>query len=137
MKSQISKGFTLLEVLVVIAIIAILISIGSAAYTSAQKKSRDARRQADLKSVQNGFEQYYADNTAYPTAGSCTVGAAYLPAGVPKDPKTNVAYTITCDATGATYCSCALLEGTVTGGNATDASCTFGSGAYFCVKNLQ
>lgn len=131
------KGFTLLELMVVIAIIGILISIGTAAYTSAQKKSRDSRRQGDLKSIQNGFEQYNADNSSYPISGACSVGAVYLPAGIPKDPKTGVAYTITCDAQGATYCSCALLEGTVTGGNSADANCTFGPGSYFCVKNLQ
>ncbi|OGG23684.1 hypothetical protein A3A79_00550 [Candidatus Gottesmanbacteria bacterium RIFCSPLOWO2_01_FULL_43_11b] len=137
MKQRFVRGFTLLEVLVVVAIIGILISIGTAAFTSAQKKSRDGRRQGDLRAIQNGLEQYYADNRAYPTSASCTVGTTYLPAGIPKDPKTSVAYTITCDATGATYCSCALLEGTTTLGNASDASCTFGSGAYFCVKNLQ
>lgn len=137
MKHKLLRGFTLLEVLVVVAIIGILISIGTASFTSAQKKSRDGRRQGDLKAIQSAFEQYYADNTSYPTSASCTVSLAYLPAGIPKDPKTSVAYSITCDAAGATYCSCALLEGTTTGGNATDASCTFGSGAYFCVKNLQ
>lgn len=137
MKRRLSVGFSLLEVLVVVAIIGILISIGTAAFTSAQKKSRDSRRQGDLKSIQSAFEQYYADNTGYPTSSSCTVSSAYLPAGIPLDPKTGVAYGITCDASGATYCSCALLEGTTTGGNATDTSCTFGAGAYFCVKNLQ
>ena len=60
MKHRLSRGFTLLEVLVVVAIIGILISIGTAAYTSAQKKSRDSRRQGDLRSIQNAFEQYYA-----------------------------------------------------------------------------
>lgn len=137
MKRRLSAGFTLLEVLVVVAIIGILISIGTAAFTSAQKKSRDSRRQGDLRSIQSAFEQYYADNTGYPTSSSCSVSATYLPAGIPKDPKTAVAYTITCDASGSSYCSCALLEGTTTGGNSTDATCTFGAGAYFCVKNLQ
>lgn len=137
MRNIYQKGFTLLEILVVVAIIGILISIGSAAYTSAQKKSRDARRQGDLRSIQNGFEQYYANNSKYPTSASCTVDSTYLPAGIPTDPKTGVAYSIACDAQGITYCSCALLEGTTTGGNATSASCTFGAGAYFCVKNLQ
>ncbi len=133
-----SKGFTLLELLIVIALIGILVSLGAASYTAAQKKARDARRQADIKAIQDAFEQYYADNNGtYPTSASCAAGTTYLPAGIPKDPKTDVAYTITCDATGTTYCSCALLEGSTTGGNATDASCTFGSGTYFCVKNRQ
>lgn len=137
MRRLYQAGFTLLEILVVVAIIGILISIGASAYTSAQKKSRDARRQGDLKSIQNGFEQYYANNNGYPTSSSCTVNATYLPAGIPTDPKTGVSYSIACDAQGLTYCSCALLEGTTIGGNATNASCSFGAGAYFCVKNLQ
>lgn len=133
-----SKGFSLLELLIVIALIGILISLGAVSYASAQKKTRDARRQADLKSIQDAFEQYYADNSGkYPTSASCTVSTTYLPAGIPADPKTGVAYTITCDATGSTYCSCSELEGTTTNGNATDASCTFGAGAYWCVKSRQ
>lgn len=126
-----------MELLIVLAIIALLVSLGTVSYTSAQKKSRDSRRSSDLHAIQNAFEQYYGDNAKYPTSASCTASSTYLPAGVPKDPKTGVAYTITCDATGTTYCSCALLEGTTTGGNATNATCTMESGAYFCVKNLQ
>jgi len=78
MKNDVVRGFTLLEVLVVIAIIGILISMGTAAYTSAQKKSRDSRRSADLKAIQNAFEQYYADNGRYPTSASCTVGTTMV-----------------------------------------------------------
>lgn len=133
-----SRGFSLLELLIVIALIGILISLGSVSYSSAQKKTRDARRQADLKAISDAFEQYYVDNSGkYPTSASCTVSSTYLPVGIPKDPKTGTAYTITCDATGSTYCSCSQLEGTTTVGNATDASCTFGAGAYWCAKNRQ
>lgn len=134
MKRKFFAGFTLLEVLVVVAIIGILISIGTASFTSAQKKARDGRRQGDLKSIQTAFEQYNADNNGnYPA--TCSVDVTYLPAGLPKDPKTGANYTSSCSAT--SYCFCGLLEGTATGGNSTNASCTFGSGAYFCVKNLQ
>jgi len=56
------QGFTLLELLIVIAIIGILISIGVVSYGAAQKKSRDSRRMSDLKAVQAAFEQYSADN---------------------------------------------------------------------------
>ncbi len=138
MKKTMSRGFSLLELLIVIALIGILTSLGAASYTAAQKKTRDARRQADLKAIQDAFEQHYANtNSTYPTSANCTVTTTYLPAGVPKDPKTDIAYTITCDANGSTYCSCALMEGTTTGGNATDANCTFGAGSYYCVKNRQ
>ncbi|MFZ5845374.1 MAG: prepilin-type N-terminal cleavage/methylation domain-containing protein [Patescibacteria group bacterium] len=133
-KVQSWRGFTLMELLIVIAIIGILIAVGTVSYSSAQKKSRDSRRMQDLKSVQNAWEQYYADNSGnYPS--SCTISSTYLPLGFPTDPKTESAYASSCSAT--SYCFCATLEGTTTGGNSTSTTCTFGSGAYYCVKNLQ
>lgn len=142
------QGFTLFELLIVIAIIGILVSLGTASYTSAQKKSRDGRRQADLKSIQNAFEQYYADNTsAYPATCSTIAGdTTYFPGGFPKDPKSNQYYYTAGTTSGITIgnsCSASgyyfgvSLEGTTTGGNATNSSCTNGSGSYFCVKSLQ
>lgn len=56
------KGFTLLELLVVIGIIAILVSLGVSSYSTAQKKARDAKRQSELKSFQNAMEQCYSVN---------------------------------------------------------------------------
>lgn len=54
------KGFTLLEMLVVVGIIAILVSMGIASYSTAQKKARDAKRKSDLTAIRNAFEQYYS-----------------------------------------------------------------------------
>lgn len=135
-KINLRRGFTLMELLIVIAIIGILISLGTVSYTSAQRKSRDSRRMQDLKAVQNGFEQYYADNGGtYPVSVS-SLTPTYLPVGTPSDPKPgNPAYNFSYPSGG--YCVCASLEGTTTGGNATSTTCTFGSGAYYCVKNLQ
>lgn len=142
-------GFTLYELLIVIAIISILVSLGTASYSSAQKKSRDSRRQADLKAIQNGFEQYYADNTsAYPvTCSTIAANATYFPGGFPKDPKSGQYYyttpgtysgiTIGNSCSSTSYYFGVSLEGTTTGGNATDATCTNGSGPFFCVKSLQ
>lgn len=135
MKAVLTKGFSLLELLVVIALIGILVSIGAASYTSGQRKTRDSRRTADMKAVQNALEQYYAANSAvYPTQSSSLV-PSYLPGGVPDDPKPGLDYIWT--LTAASYCVCSTLEGTTTGGNATNTSCTYGSGAYFCVSSLQ
>lgn len=65
------KGFTLLEILVVIGIIAILVALGATSYSTAQKKARDARRKSDLKSIQNALEQYYSIcNFQYPFSGT-------------------------------------------------------------------
>ncbi len=60
------RGSTLIELLIVISIIAILISIGSVSYLSAQRQGRDAQRKSDLHRVASALEQYYADNNAYP-----------------------------------------------------------------------
>lgn len=75
---MIKKGFTLLEMLVVIGIIAILVSLGFASYSTVQKKARDAKRQGDLKSAQQVMEQCYSVNSfQYPdiTIASGTVSA--------------------------------------------------------------
>jgi len=133
-------GFTLLEILVVISIIGILIAIGSAPFTTAQKKGRDARRRADMKQYQSAFEQYFSENNTYATCATMEGGFV---GGAPADPKTGTTtpYTCTTTATPITgYCVCATLDFSTTGnasaGNA--GACTFAAGSsMFCVQNLQ
>ena len=62
------KGFTLVELLVVIAIIALLSTLSVVALNSARAKSRDARRQSDIKQIRTALELYYdANNQQYPS----------------------------------------------------------------------
>lgn len=131
-------GFTLIELLVVISIIGILIALGTASYSTAQKKGRDAKRESDMKSVQNALEQYHSIHGSYPIAENCGASdiTEVLPAGYPTDPKSGDAYSLTCESTGNTYCICATLDQAGTG-NASDTNCSFGTGDYFCVANLQ
>lgn len=146
------SGFTLMEVLIVIAIIGILVSVSVVSYTSAQKKSRDSRRIGDMKAVQNAWEQYYADNSAsYPA--SCTysvtptpgvMSGTYLPAGLPVDPKSTTPYPqmyagwSKCDT--ASYCFCAGVENSLSGnaaGDCTGGAPPTGYAGLYCTKNLQ
>ncbi len=100
-KTNLKKiGFTLLEMLVVIGIIAILVSLGSVSYSSAQKKARDSKRKSDLSTIQNALEQYYSIcGYVYPT--SITSGSIICPSvnptvnimpTVPTDPKSTTPY---------------------------------------------
>ena len=133
-KSIFQRGFTLLEILVVISIIGILLGLGSVAFSTAQKKGRDARRRSDMKAVQSALEQYYSVNSTYAAPIGATCGsslAGYLDGGV-KDPKSTANYS--CTTAASSYCACAVLEDT-TGGNY-GAGCAAGT-THFCVKNLQ
>lgn len=72
------KGFTLIEILIVVAIIAILASIVLVGLTGARAKARDAKRISDVTSVQNVLELYYTRCGFYPGQVDC--GEAANPA---------------------------------------------------------
>ncbi len=64
-----NKGFTLLELMVVIAIIGFLMTIGIANYMEVRKKARDAKRIGDIKALREALEIYRQSSNppAYPT----------------------------------------------------------------------
>lgn len=63
-----NTGFTLVELLIVVVIIAVLSSIGFVSYSEFNKNARDVKRLSDLKFIQSALEQYYGDNFNYPQA---------------------------------------------------------------------
>jgi prepilin-type N-terminal cleavage/methylation domain-containing protein len=65
------KGFTLIEMLIVIAIIGILSSIVLVGLGPVQRRGRDARRQSDLRGAQNALELYYNKCGRYPGDENC------------------------------------------------------------------
>lgn len=136
-----NKGFSLVELMVVISVIAVLMAVITVSFTTAQRKGRDTVRREDIGTIQKALEQYFVTNGNYPTGSGCsavTSTADFLPAGMPTDPRPTANYTITCDATGSTYCICAGLETEV--GNSDTNACAFdtsGDEDNYCLINQQ
>ena len=59
-----SSGFTLVELMIVIAIIAVLSVVGVTVFSGIQKDARDARRKADIDAVSSAMEANYGKTTA-------------------------------------------------------------------------
>ena len=70
------KAFTLVELLVVLAIIAILVGALTAIVSGQRGSARDSRRLAEVDSLRKGLELYYTDKEKYPDEESwCCIGA--------------------------------------------------------------
>lgn len=72
------NGFTLIELMVVVAIIGIVMAAGIVAFSGAQRNSRDAKRRADVDAISKALEQYYAENQSYYGSGSGSDVASWL-----------------------------------------------------------
>jgi len=82
-KKQTHSGFTIVELLIVIVVIAILAAISFVAYNNIQQRARDNMRKADIANLAKGIELYHAANGNYPmTSGWCTQysGPGYIAA---------------------------------------------------------
>ncbi len=74
------KGFSLLEILMVVAIIGILATVIFAAMGRAKLQARDARRKADMKQIFEGMVMYYdSKSSAYPDLPDANEGVAIGP----------------------------------------------------------
>ncbi|PWU22820.1 hypothetical protein C5B42_05045 [Candidatus Cerribacteria bacterium 'Amazon FNV 2010 28 9'] len=67
-------GFTLIELIVVMAIMGILIAATASTFQNSRIKGKDAKRKSDLKQIQSALEAYIGDHGLYPvsTAGVIT-----------------------------------------------------------------
>ncbi len=70
MKNLVQRGFTLIELVVVISILAILSGVLVPRVTNHMKSARDSRRLADIKAIRNAVEQYYLDKGSFPIANT-------------------------------------------------------------------
>jgi len=84
------RGFTLLEMIIVISIILILVSIAIPNYVQSMARAREAVLRDDLFQLRSTIDQYTLDKTQAPQSLDDLVSAGYL-RQVPKDPMTSQA----------------------------------------------
>ncbi|MEX1123677.1 MAG: type II secretion system protein [Patescibacteria group bacterium] len=60
------NGYSLIELMVVIAIIGLLATLGTYAWVSSGKRSHDSIRKTDLSRIKNALQQLYLDQRSYP-----------------------------------------------------------------------
>src|SRR5262249_43282253 len=83
-----ARGFTMIELLVVMSLLVVLASVGLAQYRSSVVHSREAVLKEDLFRMRDAIDQYYADKGQYPTTVDSLVSEGYL-RKLPEDPFTH------------------------------------------------
>lgn len=86
--SAIHRGFTLLEMMFVLAIIMILASFAGPTYSTIIQRAREAVLRDDLQTMRQLIDQYTVDKQQPPQALEDLVSAGYLRGGLPIDPMT-------------------------------------------------
>lgn len=97
-----ARGFTLLEIMITMAIVAIIAAVALPNYIDYVTRSKIVEATSSLSDMRVRLEQHFADNRRYPTAciapasGPAPAGEIYLPAG-------SKFFAISCALTATTY----------------------------------
>jgi len=101
------KGFTFVELLVVITIIGVVFAAGVVSYTTISKNSRNARRSADMEAIRQALEMCRSIDGVYPASivgdVHCTDPTIITLKTTPLDPKPCPTTTYTYSPSGGGY----------------------------------
>ena len=97
--NKISRGFTLIELMVVMTVIALLISIAVPRYFHSVEKAKEATLKQSLSVMRVAIDKFYGDNDRYPASIKELVTKKYIRA-VPVDPITESTETWVAQAPG-------------------------------------
>jgi type IV pilus assembly protein PilE len=110
---RVARGFTLIEVMITVAIVSILAAVALPSYTQYVTRSKIIEATSNLSDMRTRLEQYFLDVRQYPGAciapagGPAPAGSIYLPAS-------SKYFAVTCALTATTYTVTAT--GTASGG---------------------
>lgn len=87
------RGFTLIELMIVVAVVGVLSALAYPAYTAHVAKARRAEARAVLVEAAQWMERFYSENYRYDknTAGTATTDSALFPAAFPQVPRQGTA----------------------------------------------
>lgn len=118
------RGFTIIELLVVVAIIAVLSAVILVSFSDARLKSRDAKRLSDMREIKKALALYNDNAGTFPVAASQivltsddpvsqTLEGASVISNVPTDPLENATFTYRYQSnpSGTAYTLTFCLEG--------------------------
>jgi len=89
-RKQLQRGFTLIELMIVISIMAILLAIAIPSYQRSVVRSREAVLRSNLFTLRSLIQQYTLDKQKAPQTLEDLISAGYLKQ-IPKDPTTGAA----------------------------------------------
>lgn len=131
------KGFTLIELMVSIAIIGILTAVVFGSINASRIKTRDNNRIASMKEIELALALYYDVNRAYPPASGTSIGALnilvsekYLPS-LPTDPQSGNVFEYKLINGGKNYCVGVKLESTAPSDTPEVQTACAGEESYF------
>lgn len=125
MPNKRSAGFSLIEILVAISILAILAVVGVAGYRMAQKSANNARKEKDVAAIAQAYELHYADRMYKPLAA-----ADFVDQAVPKTPEGGNYYGLL-QSDRSSFRVCAALADNPT------PVCGFPTNTCYCRDSLQ